>query len=81
MKVCISCGMPMRDISEFAGGDINKDYCVHCAHPDGSMQSFEEKRAGMINFIIKTQGFDEKSATQMAESNMKKLPAWKEYFV
>jgi len=44
------------------------------------MQSFEEKKAGMTNFIIKTQGFDEKAAAQMAESSMKKLPAWKGYF-
>ncbi|MBW4844780.1 MULTISPECIES: zinc ribbon domain-containing protein [unclassified Lacrimispora] len=80
MKVCIACGMPMADASEFAYGDTTKDYCVHCARPDGSMQSFEEKKAGMINFIIKTQGFDEKAAAQMAENSMKKLPAWKEHF-
>lgn len=80
MKVCIACGMPMADASEFACGDTTKDYCVHCARPDGSMQSFEEKKTGMTNFFIKTQGFDEKAAAQMAESSMKKLPAWKGYF-
>lgn len=81
MKVCISCGMPMKKASEFAGGDTGKDYCVHCAHADGSMQSFEEKKAGMTDFIMRTQGFDEKAAALIAESNMKKLPAWKKYFV
>ncbi len=81
MKICISCGMPMKVASDFAGGDTSKDYCIHCARPDGTMQSFEEKKASMIRFIIQTQGFDEKAATLMAESNMKKLPAWKEYFV
>ncbi len=80
MKNCIACGMPMRVASDFAGGDTSKDYCVHCARPDGSMQSFEEKKASMINFIIKTQGFDKKAAAKIVESNMKKLPAWKEYF-
>jgi hypothetical protein len=44
------------------------------------MQSFEERKTNMINFIIKTQCFDEKAATKIAENNMKKLPAWKEYF-
>lgn len=44
MKVCIACGMPMAEPSEFACGDTTKDYCVHCARPDGSMQSFEEKK-------------------------------------
>ncbi len=80
MKVCIACGMPMNEDAEFACGDTRKNYCVHCARPDGSMQSFEEKKEGTINFIIKTQGLDEKAAVQMAESSMKRLPAWKEYF-
>ena len=58
MKTCISCGMPMKEASEFAGGDLSKDYCIYCARPDGSMQSFNEKKAGMIHFIMKTQGFE-----------------------
>lgn len=80
MKTCIACGMPMRVASDFAGEDTSKDYCVYCARPDGSMQSFEERKTSMINFIIKTQGFDEKAANKITENNMKKLPAWKEYF-
>ncbi len=80
MKICIACGMPMKEASDHAGSDISKDYCIYCARPDGSMQSFEEKKRGMINFIIKTQGFDEKAAEQMAEHDMKRLPAWKELF-
>jgi hypothetical protein len=80
MKTCIACGMPMKDPSEFAGGDTSRDYCVHCARPDGSMQSFEEKRAGLTVFIMKTQGFDKTAAFSAAESMMKKLPAWTSYF-
>ena len=80
MKICIACGMPMKEISDFPGHDTHKDYCVHCARPDGSMQSFEERKIHMINFIIKAQGFDKKAATRLAESRMKKLPAWKENF-
>lgn len=80
MRLCIACGMPMNQISDFPGGDTQKNYCVHCSRPDGSMQSFEEKKASAINFIIKTQGFDEKAAEKIAESNMRKLPAWKDYF-
>jgi len=81
MKVCIACGMPMEKLSDFACGDVSKEYCVHCCRPDGSMQSFEEKRIGMINFTIKAQGFDEQAATKIVESNMKRLPAWKDYFI
>ncbi len=77
MKICIACGMPMKDISEFVMNDTSKDYCVYCARPDGSMQSFEEKRESLKNFIIRTQGLDKNVALKMAENMMEKLPAWK----
>lgn len=80
IKICISCGMPMKTPSEFAGGDTEKDYCVHCANPDGSMKSFEEQKASLTGFIIKTQGIDKDVAMQTAENMMKKLPAWREHF-
>nr|WP_031391886.1 zinc ribbon domain-containing protein [Kineothrix alysoides] len=79
MKTCISCGMPMKTPSEFAGGDTEKDYCVHCAHSDGSMKSFEEQKASLTQFIIKTQGLDRAVAENAAIAMMKKLPAWAEY--
>ena len=76
-KTCISCGMPMKAPSEFAMGDTSKDYCAHCARPDGSMASFEEMKVKMTAFIIKTQGLDETVAENAAVAMMKKLPAWK----
>jgi hypothetical protein len=81
MKTCIACGMPMREKSDFAMGDESKDYCVHCANEDGSMQSFEQKKEGMIGFIIKTQGLALEAAESAAISMMKKLPAWESSFV
>lgn len=80
MKTCIACGMPMKEKSDFAMNDPGRDYCVHCAREDGSMHSFEEKLEGMTNFIVKTQGLDKGAAKNAAESMMKKLPAWKEYY-
>lgn len=80
MKTCIACGMPMDDVSEFAMNDTSKDYCVHCSRDDGSMQSFEEKKESLANFMIKTQGFDKGAALKTAESMMKKLPAWVGHF-
>lgn len=80
MKICIACGMPMKAASEFARGDTGKDYCVHCARPDGSMQAFDEKKKGLTAFIMKTQGLDQAVAAAAAESMMRKLPAWKAYF-
>lgn len=78
MKTCIACGMPMNDPSDFAMGDVNRDYCKYCARPDGSMQSYDEKKRGLTAFIINTQGLDEKAAQAAAVAMMAKLPAWKD---
>lgn len=80
VKRCIACGMPMKEAEEFAMGDIEKEYCVFCARPDGSMETFEEKRIGLTEFIVKTQGLDRTVAFHAAESMMEKLPAWRDYF-
>ena len=77
MKTCIACGMPMREAADFAQGDVTKDYCVYCARPDGSMQSYEEKLEGMSAFLVRTQGLDAQAATETARAMMAKLPAWK----
>lgn len=70
----------MKTPAEFAGGDTKKNYCVHCARPDGSMKSFEEQKESLTQFITKTQGLDRAVAENAAIAAMKKLPAWKEYF-
>lgn len=76
MKTCIACGMPMKEASQFAMGDVEKDYCKFCARPDGTMQSYDEKLVGLTNFIIKTQGLDKSIAENTAKTMMAKLPAW-----
>ncbi len=76
MKLCVSCGMPMEKAEDFPLGDKSKDYCVHCARPDGSMQSYEERAAGMAAFLVRTQGLDEGAALSTARSLMSRLPAW-----
>lgn len=81
MKTCIACGMPMEKESDYAMNDQEKNYCVHCARADGTMQSFEEKRDNLSAFIMKTQGFDKEAAYVTAEKMMAKLPAWKDFFM
>lgn len=77
MKQCIACGMPMKNSEDFANGDLEKEYCRYCARPDGTMQSYDEKLNSLTNFIVRTQGLDEKAASTAAKSMMAKLPAWK----
>ncbi|MBU3218261.1 zinc ribbon domain-containing protein (plasmid) [Clostridium estertheticum] len=76
MKQCIACGMPMKSPEDFAMGDSEKEYCIYCCRPDGTMQSYDEKLNSLTNFIVKTQGLDTKAANSAAESMMAKLPAW-----
>ncbi|MDR0372962.1 MAG: zinc ribbon domain-containing protein [Nitrososphaerota archaeon] len=80
MKNCIACGMPMKNTADFAMNDENKDYCIHCTRSDGTIQTFDEKKESLINFIIKTQGLPHEAAESTALSMMKKLPAWKNHF-
>lgn len=77
MKICIACGMPMKSKEEFAMGDERKDYCIHCARPDGTMQSYDEKLESMTGFIVRTQGIDPNVAKDAAKEMLAKLPAWK----
>lgn len=78
MKTCIACGMPMKKTEDFAMGDESKDYCVHCARPDGSMRSYPEAVEGMTQFVIRTQGLDEDAARKTVVELLAKLPAWKD---
>jgi len=65
-KACIACGMTMEKPEDFAMQDEGKNYCVYCARPDGSMQSYDEKLGSMTGFIVKTQGLDEAAAKTAA---------------
>jgi hypothetical protein len=76
-KQCVSCGMPMRTAQEHAGGDESKDFCVHCARPDGGMKSYDEALAGMAAFLVRTQGIDQEAARTTAAGMMAGMPAWK----
>jgi len=73
---CIACGMPMEKAEEHAMGDATKDYCIHCARPDGSMQSRDEKIESMTRFIMRSRGLAEQEARRQARTAMSKLPAW-----
>lgn len=76
MKICVACGMPMKEPKDFAMGDTEKDYCVYCARPDGTMQSYEEKLESLTAFIVRTQGLDKLAADAAARNMLARLPAW-----
>ncbi len=78
MKTCVSCGMPMAKSGDHPLGDETKDYCVHCARADGTLQSYEERLEGLTSFMVRTQGLDAGAARSAARTAMAKLPAWRD---
>jgi len=75
-KLCISCGMPLEKEADFPLGDRSKDWCVHCARPDGSLQSYDERVEGMAGFLVQTQALALEAARTTARNLMAKFPAW-----
>lgn len=78
MKTCVSCGMPMAKSGDYPLGDETKDYCVHCARADGTLQSYDERLEGLASFMVRTQGLDAEAARSAARTAMAKLPAWRD---
>ena len=83
-KTCIACSMPMKEKSDFALGDVNKDYCCYCAKKDGTMKSYEEVLEGSIPWAMENyqmMGFQtkptEKQAREAIIAHMATLPAWR----
>jgi len=74
---CVSCGMPFRSIEDHAMSDPAKDYCRHCARPDGTLKSYDEALTGMSGFFQHTQGVDPAVARKMAAETMAHQPAWR----
>jgi ribosomal protein L37E len=76
-KKCTACGMPMEKTEDYPLKDETKNYCTHCANPDGTMHSYDEQVKSMSKFIMQTKGLDEANAQEKAKELMSTLPAWK----
>jgi len=70
--------MPLRTPEDHAASDPARDYCRHCARPDGSLKSYNEVLAGMSELFVRTQGVDRTVAEATAKQAMSTLPAWRE---
>jgi hypothetical protein len=75
MKICLPAECHDQTIG-FRRRDESKEYCLYCARPDGSMQSYPEKLEGTTEFLIRTQGIDREAARELAVRTLAKLPAW-----
>jgi hypothetical protein len=77
-KMCIACGMTMQKPSDFALGDVTKDYCKYCVNEDGSLQTYDQRLESLTRLVQK-QGMDEESARITAANLMAELPAWQDH--
>ena len=75
---CESCGMPMKDLSQHGGGEINNPYCIYCADESGNLKPREQVREGMIGFFMKSENKSREEAERFVDEHMSKMPAWKE---
>jgi len=79
-EVCESCGMPMKDISDFGGRNLENKYCKYCTDENGNLKDFQSKLNDTIKFITSRMGVDNSVAEKIAKENMAKMPAWKHIF-
>jgi hypothetical protein len=67
---CESCGMPVE-----AG-----PYCQHCVDERGQLQQFEQRFAGMVQFMRhRDPALDQPTAEARTLEYMATMPAWKDH--
>jgi len=77
-KRCISCGMPMKVDEDYPQGDTTKEYCAHCARPDGSMKSWEEAVIHYRQYLQEHENMGLDEARVTAIQRLSKNPAWRD---
>jgi len=77
VKSCQSCGMPMREKAQHAGGDPESPYCCYCATPHGVLKSREEVRRRLIKFHMESLGMTREEAEKKTDEHMASAPAWR----
>jgi len=73
---CSTCGMPLVNKEDFAGGDENAEFCVHCVNVDGSVKSCEEIFNGGVEFFLSQFGGSREEVEKLTRKNMLQQPYW-----
>ena len=68
--------MDMRKYTEFGGGDMSNNYCVHCTDAKGNLRSVEEVKEKMTKYYLKS-GMCAEEAERRAKLAMSEAPAWR----
>ena len=78
IRICESCGMPMKKAEEFGGGDLSNKYCVYCTDENGILKPYDVKLEEMAHFIMSRSGATFEAAKKTAGENMADMPAWRD---
>ncbi|MDP1684976.1 zinc ribbon domain-containing protein [Hydrogenophaga sp.] len=73
---CGSCGFPMREPADFAGGQPGAVYCSTCGDDTGQLRPFDEVLQANANYLVRQQGLDPIAAREMAHALLAAMPAW-----
>lgn len=73
---CGSCGFPMRQPADFAGGKHDAAYCSACGDASGRLRPFEEVLQANADYFVREQGLDPGAAREMARALLSSMPAW-----
>lgn len=74
---CHSCGMPLINVSDFALGDVNQQFCFHCTDSQGQLKPYDEVLRLVADYLVHSQGLAMPAAMGIAKEMMSKLPAWR----
>ncbi len=77
-RSCGSCGFPMRDPGDFAGGDPDAGYCSTCADASGTLRPYDEVVQANAEYLVRQQGIDLRAARELARALLASMPAWQE---
>ena len=75
---CYSCGMPLVNVSDFALGDVNQQYCSHCTDDQGLLKSYDVVLSDTAKYLAHSQGLPMVAAMGIAKQMIDELPAWRD---
>jgi hypothetical protein len=75
-RSCGSCGFPMRNIEDHAGGKLDAEYCSTCAEPSGQLKPYDEVLQANADYFVRLQGLAPSAAREMASALLLSKPVW-----
>jgi putative zinc ribbon protein len=75
-KICESCGMPMKNIEDFGGRELENKYCKYCTDNRGNLKSYSEKLTNFKELLIKSNDLDAEQTERISKEKLKQFPAW-----